>query len=114
MINFATKLISEIDGKIKFYKLIKDGKCEFDEFYSQIQKTSNLNKELVNMQVVMQQISDMEMLPKTKFRNLTPSKETIKEYEIKTKNLRVYLFHDEYKGRIIVCGGKKTTQKKDL
>ncbi len=114
MINFATKLISEIDGKIKFYKLIKDNKCEFDEFWSKIEKTGNLNKELINIQAIMQQVADMQMLPKAKFRNLTPNEENIKEYEIKTKNLRVYLFHNENKGRIIVCGGKKTSQKKDI
>ena len=37
-----------------------------------------------------------------------------KQYEFKTKNLRVYAFHDKSNGRIIVLGGKKGTQKKDI
>jgi putative component of toxin-antitoxin plasmid stabilization module len=38
----------------------------------------------------------------------------VKEYEIKTRNLRVYMIHEEKSGRIIVTGGKKTSQKKDI
>lgn len=111
---FTTQKIPEITGKIQFYKLLINKKCEFDEFWSEIEKSGNLNKELLKIQILMQEVSENKMLPNTKFRNLTPQKETIKEYEIKTKNLRVYLFHEEYTGRIIVCGGKKTTQKKDI
>jgi len=62
----------------------------------------------------MQQVSELQLLPKNKFRELKGSKDNIKEYEIKTRNLRVYLFHEEHTGRIIVCGGKKTSQEKDI
>jgi len=62
----------------------------------------------------MQQVSELQLLPKNKFRELKGSKDNIKEYEIKTRNLRVYLFHEEHTGRIIVCGGKKHHRKKTL
>jgi len=36
------------------------------------------------------------------------------EYEIKTHNLRVYLFREVKTGNIIVLGGRKNTQSKDI
>ena len=114
MSKFALEKITEIDGKIKFYKLVVDGVCEFDQFWEMVEKSGNLNRQLINLQTIMQEVSEMKLLPDTKFKNLTPKNETIKEYEIKTKNLRVYLFHEEHTGRIIVCGGKKTTQRNDI
>ncbi|MCD4794677.1 MAG: hypothetical protein K8R54_15685 [Bacteroidales bacterium] len=114
MSNFAIQKINEITGKIKFYKLLLGDTCEFDEFWEAIEKSGNLNKELIKMQTLMQEVSEMNMLPATKFKSITPKKETIKEYEVKTKNLRLYMFHEEHTGRIIVCGGKKSTQPKDI
>ena len=114
MRNFALEIIPEITGKIKFYKLLIGDTCEFDEFWEMVEKSGNLNKELIKVQTLMQEVSEMNMLPGTKFKSITPKKETIKEYEIKTKNLRLYMFHEEHTGRIIVCGGKKSTQRKDI
>lgn len=59
-------------------------------------------------------MAELKSLPDTKFKDITPEKEKIKEYEVKTKHLRVYLLHDVPNGRVIVCAGKKTSQKKDI
>ncbi len=59
-------------------------------------------------------MADLKTIPVTKFRDITPKKDNIKEYEIKTHHLRVYIFHEKIKGRIIVCCGKKGTQKEDI
>jgi len=56
----------------------------------------------------------LKLSEKTKFRDITPKNASNKEYEIKTHHLRVYLFHDKNIGRVIVCGGKKGTQKADI
>lgn len=91
-----------------------NNRCEYDEFEKQIEKEGSYSSELVTIQARLQEIADCKLLPKEKFRNITPKKEQVKEYEIKTRHLRVYLFHEEKTGRVITCGGKKTTQKKDI
>jgi putative component of toxin-antitoxin plasmid stabilization module len=111
---FAIEKIELITGKISFYKLFKNNDCEFDTFISEIKEEGNLEKELITIQSRMQEVSEGKLMPKNKFRDITPKKETVKEYEIKTHHLRVYLFHEEKTGRIVVCGGKKTTQQKDI
>jgi putative component of toxin-antitoxin plasmid stabilization module len=114
MYTFALNEIKEIEGKLKFFKLSHNGKCEFDEFYVECSKSGNLKSELIKIQARMQQLADLKSMPKEKYRDITPKNDLIKEYEIKTKHLRVYLFHDKNNGRVIVSGGRKTTQKKDI
>ncbi len=114
MYKFALKEIEEIEGRISFFKLIKDDVCEFDEFIEQCRLDGGLESEITQLQTRMQFVADLKTLPEQKFRDITPKNDAHKEYEIKTKHLRVYLFHDKSNGRVIVCGGKKTTQKKDI
>lgn len=112
MNKFALIEVKELIGKLKIYKLSVNGTCYYDEFENQIKKEGNLASELITIQVRLQEVAECKLLPDNKFKDITPQKESVKEYEIKTKRLRVYLFHDEKKGRIIVCAGKKTRQKK--
>lgn len=115
MPTFALKEVSEIQGRIRFIYLMVNGVSEFEEFEKELLADGGYESELNTIQALMQQISDMRgLLPKTKFRDITPAKERVKEYEIKTRNLRVYLIHEEKTGRIIITGGKKTTQKKNI
>ena len=114
MFKFALSPIYEIEGKIKIFKLLVNDNSEYDEFERKIIKEVSYSSELVTIQARLQEIADGKLLPKEKFRNITPKKELVKEYEIKTRHLRVYLFHEERTGRIIVCGGKKVTQNKDI
>lgn len=114
MPRFALEKIIEIDGRINFYKLKIDGSSDYDLFIDQCIKEGAYESELVTLQSRMQQISDLKTLPETKHRDITPKKSAIKQYEFKTKNLRVYTFHDKSNGRVIVLGGKKGTQKKDI
>lgn len=114
MNKFALKHIDEIVGRLKIFKLLVNNRSEYDEFERQIEKQVTYISELVTIQARLQDIADGKLLPKEKFRNITPKKELVKEYEIKTRHLRVYLFHEENTGRVIVYGGKKTTQQKDI
>lgn len=114
MSTFVLEKIKEIEGRLSFYKLFVNGNCEFDEFYEQCKAEGNLESELNTIQARMQELADLKTLPKEKHRDITPKKETVKEYEIKTKHLRVYLFHDKENGRVLVTGGKKTEQPKDI
>ena len=114
MTTFALKYIDKVAGRVKIFKLLVNNKCEYDEFENQVQTEGSYSAELVTIQTRLQDIADGNLLPKEKFRNITPKKELIKEYEIKTRHLRVYLFHEENTGRVIVAGGKKVTQDKDI
>jgi putative component of toxin-antitoxin plasmid stabilization module len=111
---FALKEIKEITGKLKIFMLIVDGKCLYEDFESEINKEGNLKTELNTIETRLYDIADCKSLPVKKFRDITPKKINEKEYEIKTANLRVYMFHEKNTGRIIVCGGKKNSQKSDI
>lgn len=114
MPNFALIIINGIVGNNNFYKLSINDRCKFDEFITEINQDGNLKKELLKIQTLMQDIVDGKTLPEKKFRELKASKnDTIKDFEIKTQHLRVYFFKDE-NNRIVVLGGKKTTQKLDI
>jgi putative component of toxin-antitoxin plasmid stabilization module len=93
--------------------LLVNGTCEYDDFEKEIEKDGNYKSELNTIIARMHEIADLKSLPKEKFRELKP-KSVNTEYEIKTKHLRVYLFHDKNTGRVIVCGGKKGTQQSDI
>ncbi len=111
---FALNKITGVEGKIAFYKLSVDNVCEFDEFIEECEKDGNLKSELVTIQARMQQVSALKTLPQEKHRDITPKNDLVKEYEIKTKHLRVYMFHEKENGRIVVTGGKKTSQQSDI
>lgn len=74
----------------------------------------NLARELIQVQARTQQLSDLKSMPKEKHKDITSQNDSVKEYEIKTKHLRIYLFHDKENGRVIVTGGKKIKQKKNI
>ena len=111
---FALKEIIEIKGKLKFFKLVIDGKCEYDAFEKEIKTEGNYLSELLTIETRLHEISELKSLPENKFRELKRKNDGIKEYEIKTRHLRVYLFHEKNTGRILVSGGKKATQKADI
>jgi hypothetical protein len=114
MPTFALQELKELSSKLRIYKLLIDNACEYDAFETQIQLDGTYASELVTIQTRLIEIAECKSLPKEKFKDITPRKEPIKEYEIKTRNLRVYLFHEANTGRVIVLGGKKTDQKSDI
>lgn len=114
MHTFALQEIKEIRGRLKIFKLLIDGKCEYDEFEKEIKTEGNLKSELITIETRLHEMADLKSLPATKFKDITQKNATNKEYEIKTHHLRVYLFHEKNTGRVIVCGGKKGTQKADI
>jgi len=114
MITFTLKEITEIKGRLKIFKLLVDGECEYDEFEMEIETEGNLKSELRTIITRLYEIADLKSLPEQKFRDITPKNGNNKEYEIKTHHLRVYLFHEKNTGRVIVSGGKKGTQQADI
>lgn len=112
MSKFTLQNIPEVKGQIQFKKLIIDGECQFDEFFDEITRDGNLRKQLVGIVNNMNEVAQMKRLPKDKFRDITPAKESIKEFEIKKGDLRVYVIKEQ--GHIVVLGGKKGTQDEDI
>lgn len=106
--------IEEIDGRQSIFKLECNGNCQFDEFWDKIEKEGNLASELDTIQSRLEDVANGKLLPKNKFRDITPNKKTQKEYEIKTSNLRVYLTKVENQGKLIILGGQKNSQQKDI
>lgn len=60
----------------------------------------------------MNQVANLQRLPKEKFRDITLERDLVKEFEIKKGDLRVYVIKED--GHIVVFGGKKSTQAKDI
>lgn len=106
--------IKEIEGRQTLFKLQYNGKCQFDEFWERIQKEGNFTSELDTIQARLEDIANGKSLPRAKFQDITPKKKTQKEYEIKTSNLRIYLTKLEGQGKLIILGGQKNTQQKDI
>ena len=116
MSKFTLEEILEIKGIIKFYYLVIDGVNGYKEFEDAIIAEGKYGHELNSIQAIMEQVADRKSLTEKKFKDITPKKESTKEYEIKSKNLRVYLFHEKRKGRIVVMGAKKhpKSQNKEI
>jgi hypothetical protein len=58
-------------------------------------------------------IANLNSLPHSKFKDITPDKEEIKEYEFKSKHLRIYCIKKP-NGKIIILGGYKNNQSSDI
>ena len=115
MRNFELKKFESIVGKQDFYDLKINGLSQYEEF-NKIINTDYLayKTEVFTMFSYMDLVSNLKTLPKTKFREITPKKENIKEYEIKSKHIRVYLFHVENSGKIVAYWWLKKNQKENI
>ena len=114
MSTFVLKKLEAVVGKQQFFELIVDGNSQFDEFCAEVKDNKQYYSELLKIFTLMNQVAQLKMLPKTKFRDITPAKEDVKEYEFKSKHLRVYAFHIEKTGKVVAYGGYKNTQKEDI
>lgn len=86
-------------------------------FFNEIKDENQYDTELGQIQSILEYIGRGEenKIPPAKFKQLKrDKKDKIVDYEIKTRNLRVYLMKDETLGKLVVLGGKKKTQKKDI
>lgn len=65
MPNFEIRNIDAVNGKQKFYKLIKDGTCQIDDFENDLEEA--YKTELKTIYAYMDQVANMKPLPQTKF-----------------------------------------------
>lgn len=113
MNRFALEEFRIIKGHIRFYKLKVNGLCLIDEFWDEIERQGNLKKQLNNAIAIMERYAQGLPTSPAKFKNITERGDPVNEYEVKTKDLRIYLFKDK-EGAIVVSGGKKSTQPRDI
>lgn len=113
MNSFALEEFRIIKGNTPFYKLKVNGVCPFDEFWKEIEREGNLAKQLKSALTIMERVSGNLPTPPTKYKAISDRNSLASEYEVKTKDLRIYLFRDRT-GAIVVSGGKKSSQKRDI
>lgn len=106
-------MLDQVEGKIEVYKLEIDGSCPFDEFLKDIELDPSFRRFLVGAFSILDDVVNLKLVPMQKFRNITRRGETTKEFEIKKSALRIYLFKTA-EGFVIVLGGKKNNQKRDI
>lgn len=111
MHKFALEKIDAVKGRQRFEKLIVDGVCPFDAFESGLEK--GYRRSLEKIYFYMNEVANNRTLPKSKFRDITPTNSKVKEYEFKDGSLRVYGI-STYGGKIIIMGGYKNRQTKDI
>lgn len=111
MPTFTLRQINSITAKQKVFDLEVDGLRSIKSFKAGLDK--RYETEVVTLYAYLELVANNHSLPKTKFRDITPDGEAIKEFEIKSKHLRVYgITTDD--GKIIVYWGYKTDQDKDM
>ena len=101
--------------EISVFELCKDGESLIEEFAKSLEKDKKSFNEFAGaISIVERSASFKRPMPKTKFRLIEGHSLACKVYEAKKGKIRIYLFHQERTGRIIVTGGKKGNQKKDI
>jgi len=100
--------------KIVVYELYKNDSSLFEEFYEKSITDSKLFANMSRALRIIEDTANLQRKPKTKFRQISNSKLNCKVYEAKADNVRIYLFEENKTGRIIVLGGIKGNQKKDI
>lgn len=110
MPNFALKEIEGLDTKEMMYQLIIDGIPQLDKYEENLQ--ASYQSQFRSLMSLMEESGNFKLLPKNKFRVLD-STDGVKEFEYKTKDLRVYAIKTD-DGRIIVLAGFKNRQDKEM
>jgi putative component of toxin-antitoxin plasmid stabilization module len=111
---FTLRSIDAVRAKQELDELMLDDVGQLEAFREELaEKHERYLSELGTLLIYMEYAANGQTLPATKFKDVTPDGESVKEYEFKSKHLRVYAIKKP-NGKIIVLGGLKTTQKADF
>lgn len=100
--------------KIDVYELCKNGYSIFRKFFEEVENDGNLMSNLAAAIRIIEDTANLKMRPKNQFRQILGLSLNCKLYEAKSGSIRIYLFHEEKTGRVIVTGGNKDNQEKDI
>lgn len=121
MPKFTLKTIDAIKGRQSFEELVIDGtgdaekdieKGQLVEFEKELIGTTYLS-EYRTIISYMSFVADLKTLPQNKFKEITEKGDSVKEYEFKSKHLRIYCIQKPG-GKIVVLCGVKNAQDKDI
>ncbi|QKZ12254.1 hypothetical protein [Spirosoma sp. KUDC1026] len=111
---FTVRKVDAVQAKQELDELEIDGIGQLTAFEQTLEETDKRSfSEFRTLITYMNYVSDGKSLPNTKFRDVTPDGERVKEYEFKSKHLRIYAIKKEG-GKLIILCGFKTTQKSDF
>ena len=110
MAKYTLVRMDQIRGKQVFDKLVVDGVAPFDTFIDGLEE--RYRSEVRTLYAYMDAVANLLSLPETKFHPYSDGKDGVREYEFKTKHLRVYAI-EQIGGKIIIIGGMKSNQAKD-
>lgn len=113
MHEYTTKPYEDVNNsQYKFYKLYIDGKCQFDEFLKEIERSKSDKKLFKYIISYMDGITDQNRFPFTKFNHIH-DEDRHDIFEFKKDRIRVYVIKQK-PNFYIVIGGFKGTQDKDI
>lgn len=98
--------------EFKYYKLIINGKCQFDDFFSDVLKNAIDKSNMKKILSLMELFSNKRLIPKQKFNSIKGVGRS-DVFEFKTDNLRVYVVK-QTPNMYIILGGYKKNQSKDI
>ena len=104
--------MTEIVGRQQFFEL-QTASVGCLQALEEILVGTTYTSEFVTLLAYMDKVANLHSLPATKFKDITPKDETVKEYEFKSKHLRIYAVQKPG-GKVVVLGGFKTTQPADI
>lgn len=114
MFIFALIPIEAVNGRRSLFKLRRGNRCFLDDFEKDVINNKQHKVELTKLYSYMEYLADGITLPDSIHKELRSNKkDSVKEYELRTRNLRLYLIK-QLGGRIVVYGGYKKNQQKDL
>ena len=108
---FSLKPIESIQGIQSFEQLVIDGTPVLDAYEEQLEEQYATEFQVIL--AYMDFVARLQHLPDTKFKDITPRRETVREFEFKSRHLRVYAI-SKRAGKIVVLGGYKNRQKRDI
>lgn len=111
MSKFAIKKIEAINWRQIIFQLVIDGIGQLDAYEKDV--SVRYDSDFRSILSLMQMVANNKLLPKQKFKNVTPPKEIVAEFEFKYGDLRIYAIATNG-GKIIVLGGFKNKQDKDF
>ncbi|WP_348064138.1 hypothetical protein [Dyadobacter sp.] len=100
--------------RIRLFKLITNQVCPIDEFEKVIEYEGAFAHEIDKIYAILECVCNLTMLPKTMYRVLQLGDLPFQVYEAKSSSLRFYLIKLEKTGKVIMMGGRKSTQNADL
>ena len=109
---FVIKLLDEVTGRFPFYKLIKNGKCQFDEFIDQLEKFGNMDTDIEAIFNIINRKANGHDVPPTMFKQLHGN-ENVKDFEVRKGAIRIYVAK-YLNGYLIILGGLKPDQDRDI